>query len=68
MDTARRLAISMTAYKQRWRRAPPPEGTYVFRCDASEEQFIYSGYFVEGRRRALEWARKHGASYLYVRP
>jgi len=31
-------------------RAPPLEGTYIFRCDATEEQFIYTGYFVEGRR------------------
>jgi arginyl-tRNA--protein-N-Asp/Glu arginylyltransferase len=44
------------------------EFLYIFRCDATEEQFIYTGYFVEGRRRAIQWARYHGASYLYVRP
>lgn len=64
----RRLTLSVSAYKGQWRRAPPPEGTYVFRCDGTEEQFIYSGYFVEGRRRAMNWARQHGATYLYVRP
>jgi hypothetical protein len=67
-DAPRRLALSMSAYKGRWRRAPPPEGTYIFRCDSTEEQFIYTGYFVEGRRRAIQWARHHGASYVYVRP
>jgi len=66
MDTPRRLAISMSAYKQRWRRPPPPEGTYVFRCDASDE--VYSGYFVEGRRRAIDWGRRQGAIFLNVRP
>jgi hypothetical protein len=46
----------------------PAGRPYIFRCDASEEQFIYSGYVVEGRRRAIKWVRQHGATYLYVRP
>ena len=65
---SRQLTLSVSAYKGQWRHAPPPEGTYVFRCDGTEDQFVYSGYFVEERRRAIKWARQHSASYLYVRP
>jgi hypothetical protein len=53
-DVPCRFVLSVSAYKRRWHRAPPLEGTYIFRCDATEEQFIYTGYFVEGRRRAIQ--------------